>query len=60
MTKKDTKISIIVPVIAINDYIRESVPKILELDWPDFEIIIFTDEPDDKHKWEKTRIIASG
>jgi GT2 family glycosyltransferase len=54
------KISIIVPVIAINDYIRESVPKMLELDWPDFEIIIFTDDKDEKHKWPKTRIIPSG
>ena len=57
---KNFKVSIIIPVIAINDYIRESVPKMLELDWPDFEIIIFPDEPDDQNKWPKTRIIASG
>lgn len=57
---KYLKISIIIPTIAVNDYILESVPKMLELDWPDFEIIIFTDEPDSKHKWPKTRIIASG
>lgn len=57
---KNPKVSIIVPVVAINDYILESVPKMLVLDWPDFEIIIFTDEKDDKHKWRKTRIIASG
>jgi len=57
---KSKKVSIIIPVIAINDYIRESVPEILKLDWPDFEIVIFTDKPDDKHSWPKTRIIASG
>lgn len=32
----------------------------LELDWPDFEIIIFPDKPDTKHSWSKTKIIASG
>ena len=57
---KCLSVSIIVPVIAINDYIRESVPKMLLLDWPDFEIIIFPDKADDKHHWPKTRIIPSG
>lgn len=57
---KSIKVSIIIPVIAVNDYIKESVPKMLALDWPDFEVIIFTDEPDSKHTWPKTRIIASG
>ncbi len=57
---KNPKISIIIPVIAVNDYIRESIPEILKLDWPDYEIIIFTDEADTKHKWDKTRIIPSG
>jgi GT2 family glycosyltransferase len=37
-------ISIIIPVKKINNYIRESVPKILELDWPDFEILILPDQ----------------
>jgi len=37
-------VSIIIPVKKINDYIRESVPKILELDYPDFEIIIVPDD----------------
>jgi len=57
---KNKKVSIIIPVIAINDYIRESVPKMLKIDWPDFEILIFPDEKDSKHKWPKTRIIPSG
>lgn len=55
-----TKVSIIIPVKAVNDYIRQSVPKMLELDWPDFEIIIFPDLPDHKHHWPKTRIVPSG
>jgi len=54
------KVSIIIPVKEINDYIRESVPEILKLDWPDYEIIIYPDKADSKHKWPKTRIIASG
>lgn len=60
MIKKTPKVSIIIPVIAVNDYIRESVPKILQLDWPDFEIIIFTDKEDKTHHWPKTTIISSG
>jgi len=58
--KKYPKVSIIIPVIAVNDYIKESIPKILELDWPDFEIFIFTDNPDKKHTWPKTKLIVSG
>lgn len=58
--KKYPKVSIIIPVIEVNDYIKESIPKILDLDWPNFEIFIFTDKPDEKHKWPKTKIIASG
>src|SRR3990167_3981385 len=37
-------VSIIIPVKKMNDYIRESVPKILELDYPNFEIIIVPDD----------------
>lgn len=57
---KEPKVSIIIPVIAINDYILESIPKILELDYPDFEILIFPDQEDNKYKFSNTRIIASG
>lgn len=58
--KKVLKISVIIPTVEINDYILESIPKLLELDWPDFEILIFTDKPDKKHSWPKTRLIVSG
>ena len=57
--------SIIVPVKAINDYIRESVPIILRLDYREFEVIIL---PNDQPTGElpgfladpRVRIIATG
>lgn len=58
--KQNLKVSIIIPVKEINDYIRESVPEILKLDWDNFEILIFPDEKDKKHTWPKTEIIPSG
>jgi len=42
--KNIPKVSVIIPVVKINDYIRESVPKIFELDYPDFEVIILPDD----------------
>lgn len=53
------RISIIIPVKQINDYIRESIAHILKLDYPDFEVLIFPDEPTDE-TFSKTRIIPSG
>lgn len=54
------KYSFIIPIIKINDYIRESIPKILEIPRDDFEIIVY---PDKGHKtdeiWPKTRQIES-
>lgn len=52
--------SFIIPVKRINAYIRESVPKILQISRSDYEIIIFPDIEDPAHKWEKTRQIATG
>jgi len=52
-------VSIIIPVNKINDYIRESVPKILELDYDDYEIIIFPDY-NEKETFSKTKIIPTG
>jgi len=55
------KYSFIVPVKEINDYIRESIPKILEINRDDFEIIIYPNElPVENCVWGKTKIIASG
>ncbi|MFH1188418.1 MAG: glycosyltransferase [bacterium] len=58
--KKDIRVSIIVPVKKVNDYIFESIPKLLQIKRDDFEIIIFTDEEDREHTWTKTKIIPSG
>ena len=53
------KYSFIIPVKAINDYIREAVPKILEIDREDYEIIIYPDEVNEE-SWPKTKQIATG
>ncbi len=58
--KNRPKVSIIIPVPRINDYIHESMDHILALDYPSFEILIFPDEKDKVHSWPKIRIIASG
>jgi len=54
------KVSIIIPVKKINDFILESISKIQAIEWPDYEIIILTDKPEKKYSWKKTRIIATG
>ena len=59
------KYSIIIPVRAINDYIREAFPYLIDIDYPEYEVIIFPDElPDqsvlDEFANPKVRIIASG
>lgn len=53
------KVSIIIPVREINDYIREAIPHHLQLDYPDYEILIFPDEPSEE-TFPRTRIIPSG
>lgn len=58
--KSQPKVSIIIPVKKINDYIHESMDYILKLDYPSFEVLIFPDEKDKVHSWPKTKIIASG
>lgn len=59
MTKSHTRVSIIIPVKEINNYIRESIPHILNLDYRNFEILIFSDIPSGE-KFEKTKIIPTG
>ena len=60
------KISIIVPVKEINDYVREAVPYHMDLDYPDFELIIFPDEvsevdlSDPLFQDKRIKIIPSG
>lgn len=54
------KYSFIIPVKEINDYIRESVPKILKIPRDDYEIIIYPDRGHETaESWPKTRQIAS-
>lgn len=54
------KYSFIIPVKEINDYIRESVPKILEISRDDYEIIIYPDRGcKTEESWPKTRQIES-
>ena len=56
----DIRYSFIIPVKEINDYIRESVPKILEIPRDDFEIIIYPDKNGATDEtWPKTRQIES-
>lgn len=57
MTQK--KVSIIIPVKEINDYIREAIPYHLALDYDNFEILIFPDF-NSSEKFENTKIIPSG
>lgn len=53
------KYSFIIPVKEINDYIRNTVSKVLSLSEKDFEIIVYPDEVTNE-TWEKTRQIATG
>lgn len=42
------KFSIIIPVRKINDYVKESITRIKKLDYPEFEVLIVTDEDESK------------
>ncbi len=62
--QKKIKFSIIIPVKEINDYIRESIPIILNIDYEDYEIIILPNEEPakipDYLKDEKIKIAPTG
>lgn len=53
------KVSIIIPINQINSFLREAIPHHLNQSFQDFEILIFTDNPE-KESWDKTRIIPTG
>jgi glycosyltransferase involved in cell wall biosynthesis len=54
------KYSFIIPVKEINDYVRESVPKILEIERDDYEIIIYPDKGFETNEiWPRTIQIPS-
>ncbi len=54
------KFSIIIPIIKVNDYLKENIENILKLNYKNFEIIVFTDKKDLKNKFRKTKIISTG
>ncbi|MCL5795657.1 MAG: glycosyltransferase [Patescibacteria group bacterium] len=53
------RVSIIIPLLAVNDYLRESIPQILKLKNCDLEIIVLPNERTNE-KWPKTKIIPTG
>jgi glycosyltransferase involved in cell wall biosynthesis len=56
-----SKFSIIIPIRKINDYLKESVEKIKELEYKDFEVWIITDEEDSYDFGDaRFKIIPSG
>jgi len=56
---KDVLVSIIIPVIKVNDFLRdETIPALLKQTFKDFEIIIVTDKISNE-QFSKTKIIAS-
>ena len=54
------KFSFIIPVKAVNDYIREATFRILEIRRDDYEIIIYPDAVDQDFNISKSRQIATG
>lgn len=55
----DKIVSIIIPVMQINDYVRAAIPHFLSLDYQNFEILILPDG-EAKETFPKTRIIPTG
>ena len=53
------KVSIIIPVKEVNDYIREAMIYYNEMTYQNYEILIFPDEATDE-KFDNVRIIPSG
>lgn len=61
MIKKFPKISVIIPLQKINDYIHESIQHIILQKYPDFEIIILPDFLPEKNPFgRKVRLIPTG
>ena len=55
MNNKFMKYSIIIPVVKVNDYLRENVKKIVSLSYLDWELIIVTDSCE-LNEWGDKRI----
>lgn len=55
------KVSIIIPVKEINNYIREAIPHYAELDYPEYEVLIFPDKASEETFTDEfVKIIPSG
>lgn len=56
---KNSKVAIIIPSRNINDYLKEAVSRVLELDRENFEILVLPDEKTEEI-FPKTKIIPTG
>lgn len=57
----EKKVSIIIPVKAINDYVREAIPHHMNMTYQNFEILIFPDDPtEETFPYDNIRVIPSG
>lgn len=58
------RVSIVIPVLKVNDYIRESIPEIMKLNYDNFEVLILPNQVTEDEKKEfahldKVRLISS-
>lgn len=58
MANGKIRYSFVIPVKEINPYVRESVPKILEIPRDDYEVLVYPDKGlETDEKWDRTRQI---
>ena len=55
---KNPKVSIIIPIEEINDYLRESLTHLGNLDYPDFEVLVFITK-ETTEKFPRTRFVVN-
>lgn len=53
-------VSIVIPVKTINDFVRESLGFIRQLNYSDYEVLIFPDSNEKKESFPGTRVIPTG
>ena len=57
---KNKKVSVIIPVKEINEYILESIPYLLNQSYKDFEVIIFPDKANKESIDKRIKVIETG
>ena len=57
MKKQEPRVSIIIPIEEVNDYLRESLTHLANLDYPDFEVLVFITK-ETKEEFPRTRFIV--